>query len=183
MLGQSVIPKQIEEIKSKDRFLQDKIYFIWQIYKSQPCLNSPSQAISYFGATWSMCKMPSLGKGREPCKYGFPKAKLWLYSRSHQRRVWEENAGPPIGPKVHRVQHTSTCHLYDCCYQDLWWIKDYWWIHHNSRRFLVEHQKSLGCWRFLVSKDLWFQCRRFLVSKVMVSWRFLVDATKNLHTG
>ncbi len=28
MLGQSVIPKQIEEIKSKDRFLQDKTFEI-----------------------------------------------------------------------------------------------------------------------------------------------------------
>ncbi len=31
MLGQSVIPKQIEEIKSKDRFLQVKTYFILAI--------------------------------------------------------------------------------------------------------------------------------------------------------
>ncbi len=28
MLGQSVIPKQLEEIKSKHRFLQDKTYFL-----------------------------------------------------------------------------------------------------------------------------------------------------------
>ncbi len=52
------------------------------------------------------------------------------------------------------------------CYQDLWWIKDYWRIHHNSRRFLVEHQKSLDGGKFLVFNSLWFQCQRFLVSKV-----------------
>ncbi len=34
MLGQSVITKQLEEIKSKDRFLQVKTYFILAILQN-----------------------------------------------------------------------------------------------------------------------------------------------------
>ncbi len=45
MLGQGVIPKQIERIKSKDRFLQVKTYFIWDKFERIVTILNCTQAI------------------------------------------------------------------------------------------------------------------------------------------
>ncbi len=69
MLGQSVIPKQIEEIKSKDRFLQDKTYFYLAVKKKSAMFDiSPTQTIQEILCCHLkyMPKMPSLGKGGKP---------------------------------------------------------------------------------------------------------------------
>ena len=76
MLGQSVIPKQLEEIKSKDRFLQDKTYFYWQlkIVRHVCFFSKPKLYRKYFAATWGMCqKCLVWEKGGNLLKCGFPR--------------------------------------------------------------------------------------------------------------
>ncbi len=46
MLGQSVIPKQIEIMKSKDHFLHVKTYFIWDKFECIVTILNCTQAIN-----------------------------------------------------------------------------------------------------------------------------------------
>ena len=65
MLGQSVIPKQIEEIKSKDRFLQVKTYFILANLQKSAIFEFHKPSYNILWCPLEYVQMPSLGKERE----------------------------------------------------------------------------------------------------------------------